>query len=433
MLEDDMSPEVPSPLEQSREDALTNLRRLIWWALAPVAVLLIGSRLFIDHAALETRWIVVLTTPILIAGLMAALMRPSPSRSLALRGRMAIGMMAFVGGWGLVLHGPRAANAVAMAIVVSLAVLFLDRPAAFWGLVTTLIAAGLGGIVLRKVSLLAPPPPYGSGFELASASMMVAGLGYCAHILWVTLRNYNRGQRELLKRSHQLMELQAESQRLQRQEMVARLATALAGEVATQLDADLLAHPTMGTAGPVPLARLENARVVEARARATQTLRLLESLGRQLPERSAPANVRTVLRTVDDAIRPMLGGEESVDVLDASTGTPQIAADILEQIVLHLALQVRSAAGSCQALVIRAFDGLGDVTRSDGRRTWTIIEIGCVRELHDETTDDGNAANASTDVGSVLVDMVIATAGGRLTVERPPGRPASFVLQLPSN
>lgn len=428
-----MSPDTPTPLERSREDALTNLRRLIWWALTPVAALLIVSRLVIDRAGLETRWILVVSTPILIAGLLAALMRPSPSRSLTLRGHIAIGMMAFVGAWGLVLNGPRAANTVALAIVVSLAVLFLDRPAAFWGVVSVLIAAGLGGIVLRSTSLLAPPPPYGSGFELATAALMIAGLGYCAHILWVTLRNYNRGQRELLQRSRQLMETQAEAQRLQRQEMVARLATALAGEVATQLDADLLSHPAREATGRLSGTPVENASVVETRARATQTLRLLESLGHRSSERSAPTNVRSILRKVDDAIRPMLGSEETVDVLDASTGAPQIAADTLEQIVLHLALQARGASGSCQALVIRAFDGLGDVTRSDGRRTWTIIEIGCVRALHDEATEVGREVSANTDVGSVLVDMVVATAGGRLTVDRTAGRPATFVLQLPSS
>lgn len=408
--------DVPSPLEQSREDALRILTRLIWWVVAPVSLLLLAATQVTGTAAFEAQWVTVLATPILIAGVVAVLLRPSPARSLVMRGWIAILMMAFLGGWGLFINGPRAANAAALAIVFSLGVLFLDESVAFWGIVVAMVAAGAAGFALRSLGILSSPPAYGGTFDFATAVLTTAGLAYCAHLLWVTLRNYRHGQAELLQRSRELLDSQAEAQRLQQQETVARLATVLAGDVAAQLDG-------------IPDERVSH----ESRVRATHTLRLLESLGAQKPAMSGPSDLNAVLQRVATALRPLLVRGDDLEIMNVSSGRPQLEAGTLEQILVYLALQAGHGERGVSAIAIRAYDGLGDITRSDGGRTWTIIEITGADGPAMPAGEGAALATAPARIGSLLADLVVANAGGRLQVDHGDRGAVTFVVQLPSH
>lgn len=79
---------------------------------------------------------------------------------------------------------------------------------------------------------------------------------------------------------------------------------------------------------------------------------------------------------------------------------------------------------------IRAYDGLGDVTRGGGRRTWTIIEVGKVDAP--SHLPPFPREPAASEQGLQQVRHIVNEAGGRLATEqRVPGN-SYFVLQLPS-
>lgn len=141
------------------------------------------------------------------------------------------------------------------------------------------------------------------------------------------------------------------------------------------------------------------------------------------------AHVGAVLSRLDEALSPLLGEAVSLDVLNASAGRPLLAPDRLEQVLVQLALTVRDGMDG-GIVTMRAYDGLGDVTRGDGRRTWTIIEVGKVDAP--SHMPPVSRVSASNEQGMQQVRQMVDEVGGRLALEqRVPGNPY-FVLQLPS-
>lgn len=142
------------------------------------------------------------------------------------------------------------------------------------------------------------------------------------------------------------------------------------------------------------------------------------------------AQVGTVLARLDEALPPLLGEAISLDVLNASAGRPLLEPDRLEQVLVQLALTVRDGMPDGGIVTMRAYDGLGDVTRGDGRRTWTIIEVGKVDAP--SCVPPAVRTPAASEQGMLQARQIVDAVGGRLALEqRAPGN-AYFVLQLPS-
>lgn len=147
------------------------------------------------------------------------------------------------------------------------------------------------------------------------------------------------------------------------------------------------------------------------------------------PLGTSAAQVGAVLSRLDESLSPLLGEAVSLDVLNASAGRPLLAPDRLEQVLVQLALTVRDGMDG-GIVTMRAYDGLGDVTRSDGRRTWTIIEVGKVDAP--SYLPPVSRVSAANEQGLQQVRQMVDEVGGRLALEqRVPGNPY-FVLQLPS-
>lgn len=148
------------------------------------------------------------------------------------------------------------------------------------------------------------------------------------------------------------------------------------------------------------------------------------------PLGSSAVQVGAVLSRLDEALGPLLGEAVSLDVLNASAGRPLLEPERLEQVLVQLALTVRDGMHDGGIVTMRAYDGLGDVTRSDGRRTWTIIEVGKVDAP--SYLPPAIRTPAASEQGMLEVRQIVDEVGGRLATEqRAPGN-AYFVLQLPS-
>ncbi|WP_158514865.1 hypothetical protein [Gemmatimonas phototrophica] len=103
--------------------------------------------------------------------------------------------------------------------------------------------------------------------------------------------------------------------------------------------------------------------------------------------------------------------------------------------LIHLALLVRDSMPVGGTVTLCAYDGLGDVTRGDGRRTRTIIEVGRVvlsREQDPFATTRSSGEAEVMDLGLALVHHAIGDAGGRVDVERRGNVGTQYIVQLPS-
>lgn len=432
-----MDPAVRSPLEQSREDALSFFSRMIRWGATPVAFTVALYRWYNGPTENTTRAVVLVAFPLAVAAVAVYLLRPSASRTLEQRGRYAVLIMSMLSAWGLFVNGPRAPNSVGMAIVLSLSVLFLEKRRQFYGVIAVNVAVGLLGVLLRQIGVLpAVPLPnaFGSVYDVATGVLMALGFSLSTYILWSALQNYRRGQEALQQRSEELLAAQAAAQALQRQDMLARLSTVLAGEVAEQLGAlgegaTQFEHLAVDDGDRRALVHLR-----ESGARATQVLRLLESLGTAPSTAEPAAGVRVVLKRVALSLQRILGLEQQVDVLDTSTRATTLPASKLEQILTHLALSAKEGCQVDSPLLIRAYDGLGDMSRSDGSRTWTIVEIECsasASRVSAPAPAIAGQVRGPTRLGTLLVELVVGNAGGRFEIEQRAGG-VTYVLQLPS-
>jgi nitrogen-specific signal transduction histidine kinase len=433
-----MHVELPAPVTVAREEALRLLARALLLAFTPLTVMLLSVKLSTNVPGGRLPVLLETGTTVPFAILLALLLRPSPNRSQSLRGLLAVVCISMLSGWALVWNGPRPANVVGLALALSLSVLFFHTRRSFALVVMGHLTAAIVGHWLRRVGIIAltdESQQLSVLFDVGSTLLTILGLSLCTYILWVTLENYRKGQQELVEHARQLLEAQRESQRLQRQQLVAQLTTALAAEVADVVQAlgdgaDLLAPQITDVHGRQVLTHMRS-----ASTRASQLLRLLGSLEASTVASSSPADIHQVLTHLDETLPTLLGTQVSLDVLNTSRGRPLVQSARLEQVLIHLALMVRDSMPVGGTVTLRAYDGLGDVTCSDGRRTWTIIEVGRVVLAREQDPFAPPLPSAETDVmdlGLALVHHAIGDAGGRLEVERRGPVGTQYIVQLPS-
>lgn len=143
----------------------------------------------------------------------------------------------------------------------------------------------------------------------------------------------------------------------------------------------------------------------------------------------AVCDLPAVLTAVEGLLSQWRADGISVDVLNASVCRPLITAETLERVLMQLAVLVRNDLPHGGIVTMRGFDGLGDVTRSDGRRTWIIIEVGKVDAPSAATSAERLPPSMAT---FAELQRAVGAAGGRLTTETRGGVDRYMVLQLPS-
>jgi hypothetical protein len=145
-------------------------------------------------------------------------------------------------------------------------------------------------------------------------------------------------------------------------------------------------------------------------------------------------DIQPVLMHLQLILQPLLGPQIALDVLSTSSRRPALLPERLQQVLMHLVLMVRDSVRGGGTVTVRAYDGLGDMARSDGRRTWTMIEIG---QVTPGEGDDVAVDTQAVDVGQAardlaLIQQVVGDAGGRLVVERRTSVGPQYIVQLPS-
>jgi 1,6-anhydro-N-acetylmuramate kinase len=108
--------------------------------------------------------------------------------------------------------------------------------------------------------------------------------------------------------------------------------------------------------------------------------------------------------------------DRRLDLVNGSSGEPLVPASALHAVLFALTSRalVLSAAG--EPVAVHAYDGLGDVSRGDARRTWVMIDISAPRLPVDEVAG---------------LTAPLRGYGARVTVDAREGHGATVVLQLP--
>jgi hypothetical protein len=142
-------------------------------------------------------------------------------------------------------------------------------------------------------------------------------------------------------------------------------------------------------------------------------------------------DIQHVLTQVGERLTPMLGSGVSLDVLNVSKGISTFASERLERVLIYLAMVMRKSTPEGGTVTLRAYDGLGNVARGDGRRTWTIIEVGNVVVPTVFPPVSPSTDMDAMDPGFALAKHVVHDAGGRLEIEHRGHQGTQFILQLP--
>lgn len=432
---------IPSPLAKAREDAVLVLSRVLLWAVAPVA--LVGVLFRVIDGALRGEVVrSAMMLPPLVAVVLIGMFIGATSRfSLKTRGWVAIAGMSVVVGWGFLFNGPRLPNGAGAVALVSLGILLFDRLRQFLLLAGGLMLLIAVGMILRSYGIIEPaidPMIYPLYFSVASTVMMTACLGFSGYLLYTTLQNYQAGQRELAERAMELVEAKERAQRLQQRERFAALASSMATELAEVVAVLGASSDEFRTHLRDGRGRLLLQDIQSVGTRVSQVLRLLASMDPSAP--MVPLRIADMMQRIREQLPPMLPSNVTMDIQDSSSASQTVCCDRIEKVMWYLVLQARDAMPEGGTLTIRAYDGLGDMTRGAEGRNWLIIDVadtgapGARRTLPSTIAPDPgpDTTSGAMAFGVAVVEQVVASCGGRIDVEQDPGQPVHFVLQLPT-
>lgn len=355
-----------NPLEEAREAALRLLSRMVLVLWAP---LLLVSALVRWREVLAQPFMWVIYAMVLTLGW---ILRPAPSRSLALRARLAIGSITVLSATSMLLNGPGVVNAMGVSIVLSLAMLFtVSRVAgALLGVFVAAMAARLllegNGIVLRRVSERA-----NEGWQQVMVTLVLfSGLWFSAVVLRRTIRIYRDAQRALEERQQAWLDAVREAEQLQQRELVATMATGMAHDLANIVQVMTMSAQLLHEQHLDDDSRRAVQDIGAVGGRASEVLRTLLSLGRTTQGTEARFPVGPFLERMEMLLRPLLGRRILLEVQNDAVSF--IAADRarVEQVLLNLAVNARDAVPNGGTLQLAAHDESGGV-RLEVRDTGT--------------------------------------------------------------
>lgn len=415
-----------NPLEEAREAALRLLSRMVLLLWAPL--LLVSAMIrWREVVAQPFMWVVyamVLT--------LGWLLRPAPSRSLALRARLAIGSITVLSVTSMIVNGPGVVNAMAVSIVLSLAMLFTTSRVA--GALLGVFVAGMAmhlllvtnGIVLRRVSDRA-----NESWQQALVTLVLfSGLWFSAVVLRRTIRIYRDAQNALEERQQAWLDASREAEQLQQRELVATMATGMAHDLANIVQVMTMSAQLLNEQDLDEDSRRAVQDIGTVGGRASEVLRTLLTLGRTVHGTESRFPIGPFLDRMEMLLRPLLGRRIVLEVQNDAVSF--IAADRarVEQVLLNLAVNARDAMPGGGTLQLAVRDEGGGV-RLEVRDTGSGMTPEVQARLF-EPYFTTKPAGQGTGLGMPLVARILDQCGGRIVVQSVLGQGTTMRLWLPA-
>lgn len=413
-------------LQEAQEEALRVLSLLTLLLWTPVFAL--GLLMRWDEQRLRPLIVLVLVGVPLIG-----LLLRQRTWAVETRARLAITLIMAISLPSMLVNSPRAISTMAVAVVLTLTLLFFRLRTALLVLALYL-AVVVTGLILSARGIVAPTRPehlQPMTYRVVTIAVMFTGLWFSAYVLQQTVRIYRRAQAAAEQRLQALLDAQREAELLQRRELVNTVTTGLAHDLANVVQV-MSSTAELLSAESLPLeARQAVADLRQVGDEATVRLRTVLSVGRPPSPAERHASLDELFSRLDLMLRPLLGRQIVLELVRESA-VPVVALDRgrLEQVLLNLALNARDAMpdGGTLRVAARGADGgvAIDVTDTgsgiapeDRARIW-------------EPFYTTKTAGRGTGLGLAMVARILESVRGRVRVTSDVGVGTTFSLWLPA-
>ncbi len=414
------------PLQHAQQEALLLLSRLMLFLWTPIFAFGIVIRWSeTDQRALL---VLVMTGVPLLGGLLRL-----PNWSVERRAWIAILVIMALSMPAIVLNGPRTLSTMAVALVVTLAMMFQHVRSAIV-ILGAFLAAAMVGLWLASQGVITPALPDDQlpiRYRLITLGVTFSGLWFSARVLQRTVQIYRDAQAAAEQRQEAMLEAQREAELLQRRELVNTVTTGLTHDLANVVQvmtstAELLEEEPLREEAQQSVQDLQ--RVGND---AALRLRTILSVGRPPSDREQQTSVDELFARLDLLLRPILGRRVQL-TLQADAALPLLAIDRgrLEQILLNRALNARDAMpdGGTLRIAAKAAPGGAAIHVADSG-------VGIAPALQARIWEPFYTTKTSergTGLGLAMVARILESTGGRVQLTSALGVGTTFSLWLPA-
>lgn len=414
------------PLLRAQEEALLLLSRLMLLLWTPIFAFGIAVRWSeVDQRPL---FVLILTGVPLLGGILRL-----PNWGAERRAWIAIVVIMVMSLPAMVVNGPRTLTTMAVALVVTLAMMFQHVRSSIV-ILGAFLAAAMLGIWLASQGLITPAPPDAQlpiRYRLITLGVTFSGLWFSARVLQRTVQIYRDAQAAAEQRQEAMLEAQREAELLQRHELVNTVTTGLTHDLANVVQvmtstAELLEREPLRDDAQQSVQDLQ--RVGNDAAR---RLRTILSVGRPPSDLEQQTSVDELFARLDLLLRPILGRRVQL-TLQADAALPLLAIDRgrLEQILLNLALNARDAMpeGGTLRIAAKAAQGGAAIDVTD-------TGVGIAPALQARIWEPFYTTKSSergTGLGLAMVSRILGSTGGRVQLTSALGVGTTFSLWLPA-
>ncbi len=414
------------PLQHAQQAALVLLSRLMLFLWTPIFAFGIVMR----WGEVEQRplFVLIMTGVPLLGGILRL-----PNWGAERRAWIAIVVIMVMSLPAMVVNGPRTLTTMAVALVVTLAMMFQHVQSAIV-ILGVFLAAAMAGLWLASQGVLTPALPDDQlpiRYRLITLGVTFSGLWFSARVVQRTVQIYRDAHAAAEQRHEAMLEAQREAELLQRRELVNTVSTGLTHDLANVVQ---VMTSTAELLEGEPL-RAEAQRSVQDLQRvgneAALRLRAVLTVGRPPSDFEQQTSVDELFPRLDLLLRPLLGRRVQL-TLQADTALPLLAIDRgrLEQILLNLAINARDAMpdGGTLRIAAKAANGGAAIDVTD-------TGVGIAPALQARVWEPfytTKSAERGTGLGLAMVSRILESTGGRIQLTSVLGVGTTFSLWVPA-